>query len=126
MGLFEDRFYVLIFNENIFLEFVKKVEVIVKLFKSKVYFCDFYEYDWVVVWIFYLFVMVSFCLIFVCMSESNFIIVKLVWEFVSFGFYDISWVGGGNFELGWMMVEYNCLEVLRLLIFFCDEIDELI
>ena len=126
LGLFEDRPYVLTPNENTPLESVKKVEAIAKLLKSKVYFCDPYEHDRAVAWISHLPVMASSCLISACMSESNPTIVKLAREFASSGFHDTSRVGGGNPELGRMMAEHNRLEILRSLISFRDEIDELI
>ncbi len=126
LGLFRDRPYVLTPTENTPPESVEKVEAIAKLLQSQVYFCTPHEHDRAVAWISHLPVMASASLISACMSESNPIIVKLAQEFASSGFRDTSRVGGGNPELGRMMAQYNCLEVLRSLYSFRDEIDGLI
>ncbi|MEB3343528.1 prephenate/arogenate dehydrogenase [Okeania sp.] len=126
LGLFRDRPYVLTPTENTPLESVEKVEAIVSLLQSQVYFCNPYEHDRAVAWISHLPVMASASLISACMSETHPTVVKLAQELASSGFRDTSRVGGGNPELGRMMAQYNRLEVLRSLYSFREEINRFI
>lgn len=126
LGLFQDRPYVLTPTENTPLESVEKVETIVRLLKSKIYFCDPHEHDRAVAWISHLPVMASASLILACMSETNPTLSKLAQDFASSGFCDTSRVGGGNPELGLMMAKYNRVEVLRSLYSFREQIDHFI
>jgi arogenate dehydrogenase (NADP+) len=83
------------------------------------------DHDRAVAWISHLPVMVSAGLIAACGQEPDAQILKLAQSIASSGFRDTSRVGGGNPELGVMMARYNRAELLRTLVAYRQQLDEL-
>lgn len=87
--------------------------------------CDAQIHDRAVSWISHLPVMVSASLIKACLTEEPDTL-KLAQILASSGFRDTSRVGGGNAELGVMMAKYNQQELLRSLLQYRQNLDEII
>jgi arogenate dehydrogenase (NADP+) len=87
--------------------------------------CDAQIHDRAVSWISHLPVMVSASLIKACLQEEPDTL-KLAQILASSGFRDTSRVGGGNSELGVMMAKYNRAELLRSLLQYRQNLDEII
>lgn len=87
--------------------------------------CDAQIHDRAVSWISHLPVMVSASLIKACLTEEPDTF-KLAQILASSGFRDTSRVGGGNAELGVMMAKYNQQELLRSLLQYRQNLDEII
>ncbi len=87
--------------------------------------CDAQIHDRAVSWISHLPVMVSASLIKACLTEEPDTF-KLAQILASSGFRDTSRVGGGNAELGVMMAKYNQPELLRSLLQYRQNLDEII
>lgn len=87
--------------------------------------CDAQIHDRAVSWISHLPVMVSASLIKACLTEEPDTF-KLAQILASSGFRDTSRVGGGNAELGVMMAKYNQQELLRSLLQYRHNLDEII
>lgn len=87
--------------------------------------CDAQIHDRAVSWISHLPVMVSASLIKACLQEEPDTL-KLAQILASSGFRDTSRVGGGNWELGVMMAKYNHQELLRSLLQYRHNLDEMI
>lgn len=87
--------------------------------------CDAQIHDRAVSWISHLPVMVSASLIKACLTEEpdTFNLAQIL---ASSGFRDTSRVGGGNAELGVMMAKYNQQELLRSLLQYRHNLDEII
>ena len=102
------------------------VEQIVRQLGATIYHCSPEEHDRAVSWISHLPVMVSASLIAACLSETDPHVLQLAQKFASSGFRDTSRVGAGNPELGVMMARYNRQELLRSLLQYRHNLDELI
>lgn len=126
LGLFAGKPYVLTPVETTPPEGVKIVEEIVRSLTSRVYFCRPEDHDRAVAWISHLPVMVSSSLIDACMSETDPTVLELAQQLASSGFRDTSRVGGGNPELGVMMARYNRACLLRSLLSYRHNLDQLI
>jgi arogenate dehydrogenase (NADP+) len=87
--------------------------------------CDAQIHDRAVSWISHLPVMVSASLIKACLQEEPDTL-HLAQILASSGFRDTSRVGGGNSELGLMMAKYNRKELLRSLLQYRHNLDEII
>jgi arogenate dehydrogenase (NADP+) len=87
--------------------------------------CDAQIHDRAVSWISHLPVMVSASLIKACLQEEPDTL-QLAQILASSGFRDTSRVGGGNWELGVMMAKYNHQELLRALLQYRHNLDEMI
>ena len=70
--------------------------------------------------------MISASLISACQGESDPAILHLAQSLASSGFRDTSRVGGGNPELGVMMAQYNQHALLRSLIAYRQQLDQVI
>jgi arogenate dehydrogenase (NADP+) len=70
--------------------------------------------------------MVSSSLIHACQQEPEAAILTLAQSLASSGFRDTSRVGGGNPELGVMMAQYNQHALLRSLIDYRQQLDQVI
>jgi arogenate dehydrogenase (NADP+) len=125
-GLFVGNPYVLTPIESTPPKAVTIVEEIVRSLTSRVYFCSPQDHDRAVAWISHLPVMVSANLIEACMSETDPAVLELAQKLASSGFRDTSRVGGGNPELGLMMARYNRSCLLRSLLSYRHNLDQLI
>lgn len=125
-GLFVGNPYVLTPIASTPPKAVAIVEEIVRSLTSRVYFCNPEDHDRAVAWISHLPVMVSASLIEACMSETNPAVLELAQKLASSGFRDTSRVGGGNPELGGMMARYNRDSLLRSLLSYRHNLDQLI
>lgn len=125
-GLFSGNPYVLTPTETTPATAVSLVEEIVRSLTSRIYFCRPEDHDRAVAWISHLPVMVSASLIKACMSETDPTVLELAQQLASSGFRDTSRVGGGNPELGVMMARYNRESLLRSLVTYRHNLDELI
>jgi arogenate dehydrogenase (NADP+) len=126
LGLFAGNPYVLTPVETTPPTSVKIVEEIVRSLTSRVYFCRPEDHDRAVAWISHLPVMVSASLIEACTSETDPTVLELAQQLASSGFRDTSRVGGGNPELGLMMARYNRACLLRSLLSYRHNLDQLI
>jgi arogenate dehydrogenase (NADP+) len=70
--------------------------------------------------------MISASLISACQGESDPAILHLAQCLASSGFRDTSRVGGGNPELGVMMAQYNQTALLRSLMAYRQQLDQMI
>ncbi|EDX85904.1 Prephenate dehydrogenase [Synechococcus sp. PCC 7335] len=102
------------------------VEQLATQLGSLIYRCTPTAHDRAVAWISHLPVMVSSNLIHSASSEPDDTVRELAEKFASSGFRDTSRVGGGNPELGLMMVQYNRNEILRALKQYRQAIDHTI
>lgn len=125
-GLFSGNPYVLTPIETTPPKSVKIVEELVRSLTTKVYFCSPEDHDRAVAWISHLPVMVSAGLIDACESEPEPTVLELAQQLASSGFRDTSRVGGGNPELGVMMARYNRTCLLRSLMSYRHNLDQII
>lgn len=125
-GLFAGNPYVLTPVEATPKEAVMVVEDVVRSLQARVYFCRPQEHDQAVAWISHLPVMVSASLISAGMAETNPLVLPLAQDLASSGFRDTTRVGGGNPELGLMMARYNRDCLLRSLVAYRQNLDQLI
>ncbi|MBO3457443.1 prephenate/arogenate dehydrogenase [Aetokthonos hydrillicola Thurmond2011] len=105
---------------------ITALEQIVQQLGATIYHCLPEEHDRAVAWISHLPVMVSTSLISACMGETEPSVLQLAQNLASSGFCDTSRVGGGNPELGLMMARYNRSCLLRSLLEYRHNLDELI
>lgn len=105
---------------------LKVVESVVRSLTERVYFCSPEDHDRAVAWISHLPVMVSANLITACLTETDPVVLQLAQQLASSGFRDTTRVGGGNPELGMMMARYNRDCLLRSLISYRQNLDQLI
>ncbi len=105
---------------------LKVVEEVVRSLTERVYFCSPEDHDRAVAWISHLPVMVSANLITACLTETDQVVLQLAQQLASSGFRDTTRVGGGNPELGMMMARYNRDCLLRSLISYRQNLDQLI
>lgn len=99
---------------------------LIQLLGATLYQCSPESHDQAVAWISHLPVMVSANLISACQEEKDPIILELAQKLASSGFRDTSRVGGGNPELGVMMAQYNRPALLRSLLAYRQQLDQLI
>ena len=123
--LFMDAAYVFTPTEHSKPEHVEKLKAIAIDLNAVPHVCDAQIHDRAVSWISHLPVMISASLIDACLHEDPDTL-KLAQILASSGFRDTSRVGGGNPELGVMMAKYNRQEVLRSLLQYRDNLDEII
>jgi arogenate dehydrogenase (NADP+) len=125
-GLFRGNPYVLTPIEATPPNSVRVVEEVVRSLTQRVYFCRPEDHDRAVAWISHLPVMVSANLIDACLAETDPVVLQLAQQLASSGFRDTTRVGGGNPELGVMMARYNRDGLLRSLISYRQNLDQLI
>ena len=125
-GLFAGNPYVLTPIESTPQSAIERVESLLRPLQVKLFHCQPEDHDRAVAWISHLPVMVSASLINACLSESDAAVLKLAQALASSGFRDTSRVGGGNPELGVMMAQYNKPEVLRSLLSYRGQIDQML
>lgn len=106
-------------------ENVAKLKAIALELNAIPHVCDAQIHDRAVSWISHLPVMVSASLIKACLQEEPDTL-ELAQILASSGFRDTSRVGGGNCELGVMMAKYNREELLRSLLQYRQNLDEII
>ncbi|HAC66270.1 MAG TPA: arogenate dehydrogenase [Cyanothece sp. UBA12306] len=124
--LFKDAPYVITPRANTPKDSVKLLEEIAIRLGAKVYQCTPEDHDRAVALISHLPVMVSANLIKTCLGEEDPLILKLAQNLASSGFRDTSRVGGGNPELGVMMSQYNQKALLRSLLEYRQQLDQII
>lgn len=106
-------------------ENIAKLTAIASELNAIPYVCDAQIHDRAVSWISHLPVIVSASLIKACLQEEPDTL-QLAQTLASSGFRDTSRVGGGNWELGVMMAKYNHQELLRSLLQYRHNLDEMI
>jgi arogenate dehydrogenase (NADP+) len=106
-------------------ENVEKLKAIALELNAIPHICNAQIHDRAVSWISHLPVMVSASLIKACLKEEPDTL-QLAQILASSGFRDTSRVGGGNSELGLMMAKYNRSELLRSLLQYRHNLDEII
>lgn len=106
-------------------ENIAKLTAIASELNAIPYVCDAQIHDRAVSWISHLPVIVSASLIKACLQEEPDTL-QLAQILASSGFRDTSRVGGGNWELGVMMAKYNHQELLRSLLQYRHNLDEMI
>lgn len=126
VGLFAGNPYVLTPVAATPPDAVQVVEEVVRSLTERVYFCRPEDHDRAVAWISHLPVMVSANLITACLAETDPLVLQLAQQLASSGFRDTTRVGGGNPELGLMMARYNRDSLLRSLISYRQNLDQLI
>lgn len=124
-NLFTGAAYVFTPTENTDPEAVEKLKAIALQLKAIPYVCDATIHDRAVSWISHLPVMVSTNLIKSCLEDEPEVL-QLAQNLASSGFRDTSRVGGGNPELGLMMAKYNQEELLRSLVRYRDNLEQMI
>ncbi len=125
-NLFVDRPYVLTPTPQTSSNTVAIVSQLVQALNANLIQCDPAEHDQAVAWISHLPVMVSASLIQSCLNEADPNVLQLARQLASSGFRDTSRVGGGNPELGVMMAQYNQSALLRSLVVYRDQLDQII
>lgn len=124
-NLFSGAAYVFTPTEQSKPENIAKLIAIAKELNAVPHICDAQIHDRAVSWISHLPVMVSASLIKACLTEERDTL-HLAQILASSGFKDTSRVGGGNAELGVMMAKYNRAELLRSLLQYRHNLDEII
>jgi arogenate dehydrogenase (NADP+) len=124
-NLFTDTAYVLTPTAATKPENLAKLTAIALELNAIPHVCDAQIHDRAVSWISHLPVMVSASLIKACLQEEPDTL-QLAQILASSGFRDTSRVGGGNSELGLMMAKYNRAELLRSLLQYRYNLDEII
>lgn len=124
-NLFTGAAYVFTPTDTTKPEIVEKLKAIALDLNSIPYVCDAQIHDRAVSWISHLPVMVSASLIKACLQEEPDTL-QLAQILASSGFRDTSRVGGGNPELGVMMAKYNQEALLRSLVQYRDNLDQII
>jgi len=125
-NLFVNAAYVLTPTPKTPKETVKKLTEIVHLLGANLSICTPEEHDRAVAWISHVPVMISASLIHACMQEGETTVLELAKKLASSGFRDTSRVGGGNWELGLMMAQYNRQKLLQSLNQYRQSLDEII
>ncbi len=123
--LFNGKAYVLTPTPNTPPEAIEKLKAIALAVNAIPYICEPAVHDRVVSLISHLPVMVSAGLIQSCLQDEPKVL-KLAQDLASSGFRDTSRVGGGNPELGVMMAKYNRQELLRSLLRYRQNLDQMI
>jgi arogenate dehydrogenase (NADP+) len=125
-GLFKNAPYVLTPTTETKAKDLERMIGLINALGATLYQCDPQSHDQAVAWISHLPVMISASLISACQGESDPAILNLAQSLASSGFRDTSRVGGGNPELGMMMAQYNRPALLRSLMAYRQELDQLI
>ena len=126
LGLFQNAPYVLTPTIETKAKDLERMLELVHTLGATLYQCDPQSHDQAVAWISHLPVMISASLISACQGESDPAILHLAQRLASSGFRDTSRVGGGNPELGVMMAQYNQHALLRSLIAYRQQLDQVI
>jgi arogenate dehydrogenase (NADP+) len=126
LGLFQNAPYVLTPIIETKAKDLERMVELVNALGATLYQCDPQKHDQAVAWISHLPVMISASLISACQGESDPAIFHLAQRLASSGFRDTSRVGGGNPELGVMMAQYNQQALLRSLIDYRQQLDQVI
>lgn len=126
LGLFQNAPYVLTPTKQTKPQDLAQLAELVNALGATLYQCDPQSHDQAVAWISHLPVMISASLISVCQGESDPAILHLAQSLASSGFRDTSRVGGGNPELGVMMAQYNQPALLRSLMAYRQQLDQMI
>jgi arogenate dehydrogenase (NADP+) len=126
LGLFQNAPYVLTPTKQTKPQDLAQLAELVNDLGATLYQCDPQSHDQAVAWISHLPVMISASLISACQGESDPAILHLAQSLASSGFRDTSRVGGGNPELGVMMAQYNQHALLRSLIAYRQQLDQMI
>ncbi len=126
LGLFHNAPYVLTPTTETKAKDLERMVELVNALGATLYQCDPQSHDQAVAWISHLPVMISASLISACQGESDPAILNLAQSLASSGFRDTSRVGGGNPELGVMMAQYNRPALLRSLIAYRQQLDQMI
>ena len=125
-GLFKNAPYVLTPTKQTKPQDLAQMAELVNALGATLYQCDPQSHDQAVAWISHLPVMISASLISACQGESDPAIFHLAQRLASSGFRDTSRVGGGNPELGIMMAQYNRPALLRSLMAYRQQLDQMI
>jgi arogenate dehydrogenase (NADP+) len=126
LGLFQNAPYVLTPTKQTKPQDLAQLAELVNDLGATLYQCDPQSHDQAVAWISHLPVMISASLISACQGESDPAILHLAQSLASSGFRDTSRVGGGNPELGVMMAQYNQPALLRSLMAYRQQLDQMI
>lgn len=126
LGLFKNAPYVLTPTKQTKPRDLAQLAELVNALGATLYQCDPQSHDQAVAWISHLPVMISASLISACQEESDPAILHLAQSLASSGFRDTSRVGGGNPELGVMMAQYNQPVLLRSLMAYRQQLDQMI
>jgi arogenate dehydrogenase (NADP+) len=126
LGLFKNAPYVLTPTQQTKPQDLAQMAELVNALGATLYQCDPQSHDQAVAWISHLPVMISASLISACQGESDPAILHLAQSLASSGFRDTSRVGGGNPELGVMMAQYNRPALLRSLMAYRQQLDQMI
>ncbi|PZV26296.1 MAG: arogenate dehydrogenase [Snowella sp.] len=126
LGLFQNAPYVLTPTKQTKPQDLAQLAELVNALGATLYQCDPQSHDQAVAWISHLPVMISASLISACQGESDPAILHLAQSLASSGFRDTSRVGGGNPELGVMMAQYNQPALLRSLMAYRQQLDQMI
>ncbi|MFM7573972.1 MAG: prephenate/arogenate dehydrogenase [Snowella sp.] len=126
LGLFKNAPYVLTPTKQTKPQDLAQLAELVNALGATLYQCDPQSHDQAVAWISHLPVMISASLISACQGESDPAILHLAQSLASSGFRDTSRVGGGNPELGVMMAQYNQPALLRSLMAYRQQLDQVI
>lgn len=124
-NLFTNAAYVLTPTATTNPEALDKLKAITLAVNAVPYICEAAVHDRAVSLISHLPVMVSAGLIQSCLQDEPKVL-KLAQDLASSGFRDTSRVGGGNPELGVMMAKYNRQEILRSLLRYRQNLDQMI
>ena len=125
-GLFKNAPYVLTPTIETKAKDLERMVELVNALGATLYQCDPQSHDQAVAWISHLPVMISASLISACQGESDRAVLHLAQNLASSGFRDTSRVGGGNPELGVMMAQYNRPALLRSLMAYRQQLDQVI
>ncbi|MBR8826824.1 MAG: prephenate/arogenate dehydrogenase [Gomphosphaeria aponina SAG 52.96 = DSM 107014] len=125
-NLFINTAYVLTPTPNTPKEILNKVAEIAQSLGANLSICSPETHDQAVAWISHAPVMISASLIHACMQEREKTVLELAQKLASSGFRDTSRVGGGNWELGVMMAQYNKEELLKSLLQYRQSLETII
>jgi arogenate dehydrogenase (NADP+) len=125
-NLFQGAAYVFTPTEQTSPTAIEKLQQIAKSVGAIPYICSPEVHDRAVAWISHLPVMISASLINSCLSEKDSAVLNLAQQLASSGFKDTSRVGGGNPELGVMMAKYNRQFLMRSLLQYRDNLQQII
>jgi len=124
LNLFYNAPYVLTPTPSTPVEAIAKLEKIISMLGSKLYFATAEQHDQAVALISHAPVMISAALIDTCCVNQE--ILELAQNLASSGFRDTSRVGGGNPELGVMMAQFNKKAVLKALYQYEEKLGQII
>ena len=123
LNLFTDAAYVLTPTATTPPQALTKVEEIARSLGSQIFTCSPQAHDRAVAWISHLPVMISAALIAACSADES---APLAQRLASSGYRDTSRVGGGNPSLGVQMARYNRSQLLRSLLQYRQNLNDII